>query len=396
MGYINFEEEKATAKKQIKKRKINNQNLSTHMNKNRNSLDYININTTYSFKENTEKIIGKKGLLDEKNFKEIVQEDIINAKFIKCKFSNVKFKECSFIGCIFDECSFDKEGVIFENCIFLKSESDKLPSTNREDNIGTSFYNCDIYAKFLNCDLSFIIFENCKIHNTNFELSFIKKGMIIESELKNIKVIDCNLSGFKAINSYLVDFNFDDNYMTKFDENTFFDKIKLRYKDKQEYEGIYMTYKTLADKFKENSLNNNFGEYYYLAKCTQRKCVKILPKLSSYIYWFTCGYGERPEFCIISSLTIIIIFSFIYIFTGIEIRGEIISYRSINIESISIMDFIKHFNEALNLSIGMFGGVGTNNSKPIEISYMIANIEMIIGIIMMGLGIGTLSRKVIR
>ena len=44
----------------------------------------------------------------------------------------------------------------------------------------------------------------------------------------------------------------------------------------------------------------------------------------------------------------------------------------------------------------MFGGVGSINGRPSEISYIVSNFEMIIGIIMMGLGIGTLTRKIIR
>ena len=58
--------------------------------------------------------------------------------------------------------------------------------------------------------------------------------------------------------------------------------------------------------------------------------------------------------------------------------------------------FIKDFNEALNLSVGMFAGVGIDNGKPTEIGYLVANLEMLIGIVLMGVGVGTLVRKVIR
>jgi hypothetical protein len=214
--------------------------------------------------------------------------------------------------------------------------------------------------------------------------------------LNKVEIIDCDLSGFKTLETYIVDLSFNDKYKTKFDEKTFFDKVIPRVKDKQEYEGIYMIYETLADKFKENTLNNNFGEYYYLAKCTERECVGLLSKIGSYIYWLLCGYGERPWFCILSSLVIMIIFAFIYLIIGMEIDGSIVSYSLNNISNWKLNLFIRDFNEAINLSIGMFGGVGVNNAKPTEISYIISNIEMLGGIVMMGLGIGTLTRKVIR
>ena len=63
---------------------------------------------------------------------------------------------------------------------------------------------------------------------------------------------------------------------------------------------------------------------------------------------------------------------------------------------IFIFIFIKDFNEALNLSVGMFAGVGIDNGKPTEIGYLVANLEMLIGIVLMGVGVGTLVRKVIR
>ena len=59
-------------------------------------------------------------------------------------------------------------------------------------------------------------------------------------------------------------------------------------------------------------------------------------------------------------------------------------------------DFMKDFNEAFNLSVGMFAGVGIDNGKPTEIGYMVANLEMLIGIVFMGIGIGALTRKAIR
>jgi len=189
---------------------------------------------------------------------------------------------------------------------------------------------------------------------------------------------------------------FNDKYKTKFDENTFFDKIVPRIKNKQEYEGIYMTYELLADKFKENTLNNSFGEYYYLAKCTERKCVDFIPKIGSYISWVSCGYGERPVFCILSSLVIILIFSLLYLLIGIDINGEVIKYTFSNVDTWNLKQFIKDFNEAINLSVGMFGAVGVNNSKPTEVAYRLADFEILIGIIMMGLGVGTLTRKVVR
>jgi len=396
MAYINFKEEKVKNKKQLKKRKDNNENLYNYILKHKDSLKGYFADKTYSYNKVVDKFIGKKGILDEESFYIIEYEDIICSKFIGCTFNNIKFKDCRFIGCTFEECNFSGGGVVFENCIFIKEDSETMPSLNRKDNLGCSFYKCDMYCKFLNCDISFSIFEECKIENTNFELTFAQNTIALNSEFDKVEVSDCNFCGFKTIECYLLDFSFNDNDKTKFDEKTFFDKINPRIKNKQEYEGIYMTYKTLADKFKENTLNNNFGEYYYLAQCTESKCIGILPKLVYKLNWFTCGFGERPWNCIVSSLIIILVFSIIYLFSGLDLEGEIIKYSIYNMDTWSIKKFIQDFNESFHISVGMFGGIGVDNAKPIQTTYIFANIEILIGIVMMGIGIGTLTRKIVR
>ncbi len=396
MAYINFKEEKYKGKIQIEKRKNNNEKLYQDIIKHKDSLNGIYPNLKYSFKKIINEYIGKKGILGEENFKEVINEDIVCSKFIDCIFTNVKFKDCKFIGCIFENCNFDEGGVIFENCIFIKEESEKLPSLNRKDNLGCSFYNCNIYAKFLNSDISYAIFEKSKLQNTNIELTNVSNVIMIDCELNEVEVVDSDFRGFKTFDTYMINFEFNDKFLTKFDEKTFFDKIEPRIKDKQEYEGIYEIYENIADEFKDNSLNNSFGEYYYLCKCTQRKSLKLLPKLGSYLNWITCGYGERPLFSIYSSLAIIVIFSFLYLITGIETDSRTILYTFNNISTWKIDILLKDFHEALDLSVALFACVGVINGKPTELGYMLVNIEILIGLVMIGIGSGTLVRRLIR
>ena len=396
MSYINFKEEKVKIKEQVRKRKANNENLYNYILRHKGSLNGYYPDKKYSYNKIVDESIGKKGILGEEDFYEIKNEDIICSKFIGCSFNNIKFKECRFVGCVFEGCNFDSGGVVFENCTFVKEDSEKMPSLNRKDNLGCSFYKCNIYSKFLSSDISFAIFEECKLKNSNFELTFAQNTIVLNSEFEKIEVVDCDFSGFKTDECYFVDFSFNDKYKTKFDEKTFFDKIQPRAKDKQEYEGIYMTYEVLADKFKENSLNNNFGEYYYLAQCTESKCVSILPKLVYKLNWFVCGFGERPWNCVISSLIMVLVFSILYLMIGIDLNGEIIRYSLNNIETWRFGKFVRDFNEAFHISVGMFGGIGCDGAKPLSVAYMLANLEMLIGIVMMGLGIGTLTRKIVR
>lgn len=397
MAYINFKEEKCFTNIEIEERKKNNMKLYQYIHKNKDKLKDYTPCKEYSFKEYKDVVLGKDGILDEADFRIVESKDIVCSKFIDCNFQNIKYKDCNFIGCVFENCNFQNGGVTFENCFFIKESTERLPSLNVKDNLGCSFYKCNIYARFLNCDLSMILFEECIIVNSSFEFTFIKKGILKNCKLDKINIEDCNLCGFKTLNCYIVDLDFNDNDITKFDDKTCFDKMVETRKDKKEYEGIYNTYETISMKFKENNLDSSFGEYYFLGKIAERKSLdKVIPKISSFIYYLTCGYGERPLYSVISSLVIILIFAIIYLFLGIKIDEEIVNLSFNSFMNMDLKTFMKYFNESLNLSVGMYGAVGFNSAKTIPKTHMISNIEMLLGIAMMGVGISTLSRKAIR
>lgn len=394
MGYINFKEEKYKAKNQLKNRRDNNKNLFNELVKSRDLPNTYIPDKEYSFKEFNDKHFGGGKILGEEEFIEIVNSDIICSIFTNCTFGNIKFKECSFIGCKFYECNFESGGVIFENCTFLKEESEKKPSLNRFDNFSCEFYKCNIYAKFDGCILGYLIFDKCLIHNSFFNLSDMSSLMVINSEFKRIRIEDCDLSGAKIIDTYIIDLDFTDKMKTKFDQKTFFDKIKFREKNRDEYEGIYMTYETVADKFKENSLNNNFGEYYYLAKKTERKTLDFFPRIGSYLYWATSGYGERPINAIVFSLIMMAIFGVLYSIFGIKVKDNFISLVKYNIHDYNgVLDCLR---QGFILSINLFSGVGANESIPVKFSEIIASFEIMFGVIMMGIGTGVVVRKLVR
>ncbi|WP_373601107.1 pentapeptide repeat-containing protein [Paraclostridium bifermentans] len=394
MAYINFKEEAFVAKRQLSKRLENNEKLYNEIIKSKNVGKEYNPDIKYSYKVILSEHFGKNDVYSEDSFHIIQNKDIVCTEFKNCKFYGIKFKDCKFIGCKFTNCEFCEGGVVFESCTFFKEDSQKVPSLNVKDNLSCEFNNCNMYIKFEKSTLSFSVFKKCNIQYTNFENCDMSSLMIIYSKLKNISIQDCDLSGFKIISTYIKDFEFNDKDKSKLDEKSFIDKIPIITKSREEYEGLYMIYQNIADKFKENSLNNNFGEYYYLCKSMQRKSLKLLSKISSYIYWITCGYGERPWNAVISSLMIIFIFALVYLFIGVEINGEVVRYDVSAMGNLN--QTIKDFNETLSLSIGCFGGLGTINCEPVPIAYTLVNIEILIGITMQGIGIGTLTRKVVR
>ena len=393
MAYINFKEEIVAAETELRNRKENNNKLIKTI---ENDLTKIELypDEKYSFKTFENRTINNSKTQNESEFLIISDKSIVCAYFIKCKIYNIKFKNCSFIGCSFIDCEFGGGGVIFDNCNFYQESINTVPNLNKKDNLSCSFENCTIYAQFFCSNISYVIFQKSKSKDSSFKQTDMTSAIICDSELDCIDIVDSDLSGIKIVRTYIKDLEFNDKDKSKLDPKSFIDKIQVREKTKEEYEGLYMVYQTFADKFKENNLNNNFGEYFYQCKVVQRKSLKGLSKFASFIYWATSGYGERIVFSLITSLIIIFIFAFIYLFSGIEVNSEYIQYWFGSGHSIS--HFIPNFNEALNLSVGMFGGIGINETIPVERTLIISDIEMVIGVIMVGIGIGTLTRKLVR
>ncbi|WP_346893946.1 pentapeptide repeat-containing protein [Clostridium sp. UBA871] len=396
MPYINFKEEVFKGKEELYKRIENNKKLFSEIKNNKNKIS-IQQDEKYSFRIIKDRTINNSKTENEGDFLEITDKSIVCTEFIKCKFYNIKFKNCTFMACRFIECDFGGGGVIFENCTMILEEINNVPSLNKKDNLSCSFEKCKLYCKFLSSNITYLIIDECELKDTSFELTDMTSAIIINSYMKRINLMDVDLSGGKIISTYIEDLEFNDKLKSKLDPKTFFDKIQPKKKTKTEYEGIYTVYETIADKYNENNLKNNFGEYYYLCKNMQRKSLKkLLPKTISYIYWFTCGYGERILYPLISSLVLILIFATMYLILGYNSQNQIISYWwSIGLPK-NFNEFLSQVNQCINISVEVFTGLGSDNETPIPASFIVANTEMIVGVIMMGVGIGTLTRKLVR
>lgn len=85
-----------------------------------------------------------------------------------------------------------------------------------------------------------------------------------------------------------------------------------------------------------------------------------------------------------------------YLTLGYSSQSQIISYWwGIGLPK-SFNEFLSQVNQCINISVEVFTGLGSDNETPIPASFIVANTEMIVGVIMMGVGIGTLTRKLVR
>ena len=348
--------------------------------------EILNINELkYPFTHIENKTIGIKSLDSKHIYKSISNKNIDYNKFVNCDFNNIKFENCTFFGSRFENCKFNN--IHFVYCNF--EDEEKTIVSFKENCV---FENCNFYKT----NMKNIVFEDTHFAGAKFSLSSLRNSIFSQCFIKNIIFCDCDLKSMKTISTDINMLSFEDEFASKVDENTFIDLLKLNKKNKSEYENIFKAYKSISAVFEKNGLFNFSGEYYYLAKCAERKSLKGLEKLKSNIFYYTCGYGERPTFALISSLEIVLIFSIIYMFSGLCINERIIHY-SLNILSylprkLMYMDLIDCFY----FSLVTFTSVGYGDIFPIGYSVLFSCVEMLLGVTMVGVWTATLARKITR
>ncbi|WP_346936213.1 ion channel [Clostridium sp.] len=340
------------------------------------------------------------------NFNGNTQQDYIDIKledvrYSDCEFRNISFKNNSFSNAIFISCK-------FINCKFIRG---RISLRNFLE-----FNKCILENLYIdNCDFSSLYIKECSLYKVDFKNSFMKGCNFIKNSYDEVRFIDdCNLMDciikemegtmdIKFINeksytklnygSYIGKFNYKD---MKKNNGCINKKEYCNCICKANYLNISFSYMDFGGQYLRNNVSGRYGRCFYQSKLAFHRTLKGRKKFYSYVANIVCGYGEKPYRSFMLSLIIILIFALLYMITGISCASGIIGFRGL-IDNFSVGMLLKNVIYCIHFSLVTFSTVGYGDLLPYNMSGIIlTSIEIIMGIIMIGIWTSTLVRKMTR
>lgn len=345
--------------------------------------------TEYNLSTFDELLIGNETAENESEFLMISRVKFYFCTFSACCFTNVKFTECRFIGCTFSECFTMNYGIYFEDCRFSSND----PIKKSVDDMFSYFRLCELTAKFIHCEMKENIFSKTNFYFTEFNDDDMADIIVADCGFEMASLSDCNLNNAKIVTSKFIDFSFKDTYVgTRVNRNTFFGALHCKCSDNRELLFAIDMYFSLSELFQENKIADLYGEYFFLYKKVEMQTLKGMSKVQSFLSFIVCGYGERPFYSLINSLVLIFLCGNLYYFFGLATIGTHIKYDP----SLPVGEIIKALFECYHFSLVTFTTVGYGNIYPYGISYIVNGFEMIFAVLLVGIWVSTLVRKMVR
>ena len=332
--------------------------------------------------------IGK--AVSENDFIKVSNVCFYYSDFSMCGFNNISFHNCVFVGCNFLECYTLGLQTVFTNCSFTS----RIPGKKSIDDMPSMFTRCEFSAKFIDCDLSQTVLDKCNFYFSHFGYVNMYDTIFLDCSIDTTKLSGCDLRSTKIINPKFIEFYIEDiDKRSKVNRNTFISTINYNKSEIREVKYAADVYSAFSELFESNKLMDLSGEYFYLNKVTEHRILKGYAKVKSLIGLITCGYGERPFNSLLASLFLILLCGTLYMFFGVSYNNEILIFHPTLNTLLPPPDKLilwYHF------SLVTFSTVGYGNVTPIGGSLVVSAVEMVLGVIMVGIWVSTLVRKMVR
>lgn len=242
-----------------------------------------------------------------------------------------------------------------------------------------------IGANLANSDLT-----HCDLRNADLTKASLANSRLWNADLRGANLTECNLSGADLWNAKLFNVKLwhthfiESKFLTKrsFSHRHFLDKAKVNEAGLLSAEE---SYRDLKRYFILNGMYNDASWASFREKTIERLIFKKKWDLSyfpSLLMNVLCGYGEKPYRIILSAVSTILLFAFLYF--------------SLNaVENSTARDYVLKWSDYIYYSTITFTTVGYGDfiPRPFSLFRLLAASEAFLGTFLTGLFIFTLARK---
>ncbi len=301
-------------------------------------------------------------------------------------FLGSKLNHSYFKNCIFQNLSFltgEFQNIVFYNCYF-----ENVSFNKHHDGIYKNifFQNCDFKkVDFENLELeSFCFWGNCSFDGLKFGVNTFPKKEIIGKNIINIcKKWDEETFETRKQHRYIGECYNKIEIATISDEKTSEKVLKLA-SAKNCYDGLVELYKYIfdyEDKFGEHGLSLRFNYQFKWVMDERDKLInKKHIKRKIFISRTILGYGIKAEKPLIAYLLMILVFSFLYLFTGLKLDNQNI-HHSVSIDLVEMNQVIYDYGYALYFSVVTYTTIGYGDIRPASgFTMVLACVQGLLGI----------------
>lgn len=307
--------------------------------------------------------------------------------FQQATFHHVIFDRCIFTGAIFDQV--DLTRVQFRSCLF----GDYQDCSSR-------FVNCSIQggygerlAVFSSCSLRAMVFEKTLLRHTTFTTCNLCDSVMDQVSLEDVEFRGGDLSGMAICRPLSLDFHFSRTEELRVDGSIFVDH---KVEEIAQIVPAIRALRGLSRLLEFHSLGHIAGEYRYRSKQLEERNTTGLQRFSLTCQRLSCGYGEKSSFTLVLILVQMLLFSAVYMFTGIHTGYLTIDYNLFG-SSLGSGNVFSDYCTCLFFSLTTFSTVGYGNYLPLDgLSMFVAGLQMLTGISMTALWTGCVLRKISR
>lgn len=344
----------------------------------------------YQLTQFSDVTLGKGKAISEDDLMKVSGVCFYYCSFSLCGFSNISFENCSFVGCDFIECYTLGIVTIFRNCSFVS----RSPGKKSIEDMPSLFESCEFTVRFFNCDVSSIVFDKTHFYFSYFENVNMSDAIFLDCSFDTSKISGCNLKSTKIVNPKFIEFYVDDmDKKTKVNRKTFLDTICYNKKEKREVRDAIEVYYAFSELFENSKIMDLSGEYFFLSQRTGIRNLEGFAKFKSILSLLTCGYGERPFYSLIASMTLVLVCGTLYMLFGVNINNEVLVFHP------TLANPFPKFGQLIlwyHFSLVTFSTVGYGNVVPVGGSLIVSAAEMVLGVVMVGIWVSTLVRKMTR